>query len=539
MERHAQFDRLSLSPLWEVMRRFYAVQGLKSWSQEVVPSYITCNMRSAHTVVSLLWGIVQQLEQEGEELPPVYMVEFGAGAGNLSFWVWLLVKEHPVLGPMLLHSRKLRIVVSDCAESIIEGWMAMPVWQRATECDQGVDFACVDLSAWDGSSFTTRCHGWAVGEPAFIVGLFAYVFDTLPHDAFCSFGDGIQESCVALRDDRCALPAEADSRPSSPATTEHTAFEHHVTGPSESAPTDESDEWTISDRVSSSVKQVPSGADGVDAAAVTVSRLDLLSLSPEEVMRMKHLVWSHQPLEEPYYQPDEGTNRLLNGLIGYYRVYFNGLLGESSDSDSEDDRASGAEGPSSARFALPTGGLAALDHLRLLSGGNAAAIVLDKGFSDPKSFLGLGVPELAIHGSFSLMVNFHACELFTTSRGGWWWVSGSEGDDLRVGVSLLKAVAHPPSRLHSACLSACGTLDLHSFFHVVNILPVSWSVQANAAPHHMLLCRTSPSSGSSLAPSRWRVSSASVAWRIGTPTSLPVFALSSSSYSQTRVMTKS
>lgn len=42
----------------------------------------------------------------------------------------------------------------------------------------------------------------------------------------------------------------------------------------------------------------------------------------------------------------------------------------------------------------------------------------DKGNNNPEQFRGLMDPHIAVHGSFSVMVNYHAIGAYFTSRGG-------------------------------------------------------------------------------------------------------------------------
>lgn len=48
----------------------------------------------------------------------------------------------------------------------------------------------------------------------------------------------------------------------------------------------------------------------------------------------------------------------------------------------------------------------------------AVVISGDKGNNNPEQFRGLMDPHIAVHGSFSVMVNYHAIGAYFTSRGG-------------------------------------------------------------------------------------------------------------------------
>jgi len=67
---------------------------------------------------------------------------------------------------------------------------------------------------------------------------------------------------------------------------------------------------------------------------------------------------------------------------------------------------------------VPTGAFKLVASLHALAGSNLMMLVGDKGTQDPSEFAGWREPHLAVHGSFSVMVNFHALRLFFEHFGG-------------------------------------------------------------------------------------------------------------------------
>ena len=57
-------------------------------------------------------------------------------------------------------------------------------------------------------------------------------------------------------------------------------------------------------------------------------------------------------------------------------------------------------------------------RLTAFSHGRCIVISGDKGNNNPEQFRGLMDPHIAVHGSFSVMVNYHAIGMYFTSRGG-------------------------------------------------------------------------------------------------------------------------
>jgi hypothetical protein len=66
-------------------------------------------------------------------------------------------------------------------------------------------------------------------------------------------------------------------------------------------------------------------------------------------------------------------------------------------------------------------------------------ISADKGFSSPDSFRGVGDPHVALHNSFSLMVNFHALRLWTAFVGGISFHTRNESSNLKVCCLVLES----------------------------------------------------------------------------------------------------
>lgn len=62
------------------------------------------------------------------------------------------------------------------------------------------------------------------------------------------------------------------------------------------------------------------------------------------------------------------------------------------------------------------------DNLRIIFAsrhlGRALVLSGDKGNNNPEQFIGLMNPHIAVHGSFSLMVNYHAIGAWFTAKGG-------------------------------------------------------------------------------------------------------------------------
>jgi len=76
------------------------------------------------------------------------------------------------------------------------------------------------------------------------------------------------------------------------------------------------------------------------------------------------------------------------------------------------------ERPADATFLFPCAAIRCLRHLARLSDGRLLLLSGDKGFSREEVLPGPGEPAIAVHGSFSMMVNYHALGRWFDHRGG-------------------------------------------------------------------------------------------------------------------------
>jgi hypothetical protein len=85
------FTRCSNSLLWRLMMSFYDRKGVESWSQGIVPHFITCNSFIGRSYAQVLCGFLRDCVMNptpGLELDfdqPLYIIELGAGSGKFSF----------------------------------------------------------------------------------------------------------------------------------------------------------------------------------------------------------------------------------------------------------------------------------------------------------------------------------------------------------------------------------------------------------------------------------------------------------------------
>jgi SAM-dependent MidA family methyltransferase len=128
-----------------------------------------------------------------------------------------------------------------------------------------------------------------------------------------------------------------------------------------------------------------------------------------ELLDSIHLRYDNQSIENDYYE-----NKTYNQILENYR---NDLK--------------------KTYFRFPVSGLDCCANLQALSKNRMMLITADKGFTSLEAMDLLEPPQIAVHGSMSMMVNFDALEQFFTLQGGQWFKIPFQPNDISVQVGLL------------------------------------------------------------------------------------------------------
>jgi hypothetical protein len=140
-------------------------------------------------------------------------------------------------------------------------------------------------------------------------------------------------------------------------------------------------------------------------------------LEPDIIGRLDNH-YKYNPISPNYYTQEEGDEKHFSRMLNWYLENFK-------------DNASGAS------ILVPIGALRAMRRLGAFSNGRALVISGDKGNNLPDQFSGISDPHIAVHGSFSLMVNYHAIGAWFTSRGGFALHNPQEEASLKVSAFIL------------------------------------------------------------------------------------------------------
>lgn len=331
------------------MMSFYDRKGPDSWSQGIVPHFITCNTFITKSYVKVLHGFIADGLRPNAAMPldvnePLYIIELGAGSGKFSYFMLKALEEMQAVCDFPL--KNIKFIMTDFTEANFNYWQNHPALKKYFEngqLDAGIFDAVNDRSIklWKADKVLgpDSCK-----NPIVIVA--NYLFDTLYHDIFQVDHGQLLEGLVSV-------------------------------GSKHSEETD--------------------------------------PLEPEIIQRLDNH-YKYIPTTSSYYNEEEGDEVHFRRILDWYVEHFK---------------------TNQASILLPVGALRALRRLGAFSNGRALVISGDKGNNNPEQFVGLMDPHIAVHGSFSLMVNYHAIGAYFTSKGGFALHNPQEEASLKVSTFIL------------------------------------------------------------------------------------------------------
>jgi tetratricopeptide (TPR) repeat protein len=333
------------------MMSFYDRKGPDSWSQGIVPHFITCNAFIGRSYAKVLHGFIADCMRPGAKMPldvneKLYIIELGAGSGKFSYYMLKALEELKSVCDFPFEN--IVFVMTDFTEKNFTFWKDHPSLKdyfKSGQLDAAIFDAVTDteIKLWrSGTILKKGC----TANPICIVA--NYLFDTLYHDIFQVDGDVLKEGLVSTGSKQL-------------------------------------------------VEEDP--------------------LNPEIIGRLDNH-YKYNPISASYYSSEDGDEVHYERILQWYLDYFK-------------------DKPEGASILLPVGALRALRRLTAFSEGKALVISGDKGNNNPDQFIGLSDPHIAVHGSFSLMVNYHAIGNYFTSKGGFSLLNLQEEASLKVSCFVM------------------------------------------------------------------------------------------------------
>lgn len=346
-----EFTQCSKSHLWKLMMSFYDRKGPESWSQGIVPHFITCNSFIGRSYAKVLQGFIRDCVQ-GKKAnlaldvnEPFYIIELGAGSGKFSYFMLKALEEMKDI--LDFPFEKIVYVMTDFTENNFNFWRKHSALKKYFEngsLEAGI-FDAVNDNKIVLQSGKVLEKGSCVNPICIVAN---YLFDTLYHDIFQVDGGELKEGLVSTGSKR---------------------------------------------------KEEPD------------------PLEPDIINRLSNL-YKYVPISPNYYTDEEGDEIHFARMLQWYKDCYK-------------------NNPSGASIIFPIGALRALRRLTAFSNNRALVISGDKGNNNPEQFVGLMDPHIAVHGSFSLMVNYHAVGMWFTSKGGFALHNPQEEASLKVSCFVL------------------------------------------------------------------------------------------------------
>jgi len=181
---------LSQSLIWRSQRQFYLQRGLKAWTDDMVPQYITNNPLIAEIYASVVFSFLCDCGKLSPQ-NPLRILELGAGPGKFSY----LFLRHitPLLRAKDIPVGTVRYCMTDCSESVFQAWRTNSYLAEFVASGM-LEFELLQAGEEIKSQFVTGKPSKPVNGPLVLIA--NYVFDSLPQDAFAINEGQIFEALV-------------------------------------------------------------------------------------------------------------------------------------------------------------------------------------------------------------------------------------------------------------------------------------------------------------------------------------------------------
>jgi hypothetical protein len=172
---------LSQSLLWRLQREFYTQRGLRAWTDDLVPQYITNNPFIAEIHARMVFAFLSDCSSGGENgskisaTRPIRIVELGAGPGK--FCYLFLRKLTEMMRGAGIPAETVRYFITDTSENLLASWTNNAYLKEFAES------GLLRFEKFEAGQEDPGTKSFAAGDGPLVV-IANYVFDSLPQDAF-------------------------------------------------------------------------------------------------------------------------------------------------------------------------------------------------------------------------------------------------------------------------------------------------------------------------------------------------------------------
>ncbi|HEY6352019.1 MAG TPA: SAM-dependent methyltransferase [Candidatus Angelobacter sp.] len=165
---------LSQSVIWRMQREFYVQRGVKAWTEDMIPQFITNNPFIAEIYAGMVLSFLGDCKgPAASPEKPLRIFELGAGVGKFSYL--LLRQLSSLLRARGMVPATVRYCMTDCSESMIQHWRDNRDLAEFVSCGM-LEFERFQVGEEIDSRF--------LSSRGPLVLIANYVFDSLPQDAF-------------------------------------------------------------------------------------------------------------------------------------------------------------------------------------------------------------------------------------------------------------------------------------------------------------------------------------------------------------------
>src|SRR5215469_10086682 len=164
---------LSQSVIWRLQREFYVQRGIKAWTEDMIPQFITNNPFIAEIYARIVFSFLRDCT--GPALSPqnpLRIFELGAGVGKFS--CLFLRKLTGLLRNKGIAPGTIRYCMTDCSEDLIETWRSN---------NYLAEFVSSGILEFERFQIGDEIHSPFLSSGGPLVLIASYVFDSLPQDA--------------------------------------------------------------------------------------------------------------------------------------------------------------------------------------------------------------------------------------------------------------------------------------------------------------------------------------------------------------------
>ena len=184
---------LSQSVIWRLQREFYVQRGIKAWTEDLVPQFITNNPFIAEIYAGIVFNFLTDCG-DVSTAKQLRIFELGAGVGKFSYL--FLRKVSDLLRNKGIAPGTIRYCMTDCSESVIE------TWRSTNDLAEFVSSGILEFEPFQVGDEIDSSFLRSSGGPLVLIA--NYVFDSLPQDAFEIRDGQIFETLVSTSENEAA-----------------------------------------------------------------------------------------------------------------------------------------------------------------------------------------------------------------------------------------------------------------------------------------------------------------------------------------------